>query len=319
MTAHISRLGAVGIGVEASAGTAVTPTHWLQFTKGPTVTDKYEYENIKTARGRVEASQDQKLMKTYGEGNIEVILDDITSVIPFGMILGSVASASASGSLYDHTITVNNSNTPKTATLVFDRVQDTRTFTNAVIEKLDIKVSDGFAEMTIAIKSRESATGTATESYSTVANFNFKDLSVKFGTDTAAAATATATPLSGVDLSIKRDVAMTYQTGQNYPQNFSYNTLEVTGNYSLLFTETATRDKYLNNTANAMILTFTNGNNSVKITLPKVLIKNWEADNSLDDTVVQTADFEAHYDTTALTSISAVIRNGTASYTNLTA
>jgi len=316
---HISRLGALGIGVEATAGTAVAATHWLQFTKGPTLTDKYEYENIKTARGRVEASQGQKLMKTYGEGNIEVILDDVTSVIPFGMILGSVASATAAGNLYDHTITVNNSNTPKTATVIFDRVQDTRQFANAVIEKLDIKVSDGFAEMTMALKSRESGTGSASESYATVANFNFKDLSVKFGVDVAAATSASPTPLSGLDLSIKRDVAMVYQTGQNYPQNFSYNTLEVTGNYSLLFDGVTDRDKYLANTANAMILTFTNGNNSVKITLPKVLIKNWDASNDIDKEVSQTADFEAHYDSTALTSISAVIRNATESYTNLTA
>lgn len=317
--AHISRLGAVGIGVEALAGTAVPATHWLQFTKGPTLTDKYEYENIKTARGRVEASQGQKLMKTYGEGNIEVILDDITSVIPFGMILGAVSSATAGVSIYDHTITVNNSNTPKTATVIFDRVTDTRTFTNAVIEKLDIKVSDGFAELTMALKSREGATGSASESYSTVANFNFKDLSVKFGVDVAAATSASATPLSGVDLSIKRDVAMIYQTGQNYPQNFVYNTLEVTGNYSLLFDSTTERDKYLANTANAMILTFTNGLNSVKITLPKVMIKNWDSSNDIDKEVSQTADFESHYDSTTATSISAVIRNTTASYTNLTA
>lgn len=315
--AHISRLGALGIGVEAIAGTPVAATHWLQFTKGPTLTDKYEYENIKSARGRVEASQGTKLMKTYGEGNVEVILDDITSVIPFGMILGSVSSASAGASIYDHTISVNNSNTPKTATVIYDRVTDTRTFTNAVIEKLDIKVADGFAEMTMALKSREGATGSASESYVTVANFNFKDLSVKFGVDVAGATSASPTPLSGVDLSIKRTVAMAYQTGQNYPQNFSYETLEVTGNYSLLFESTTERDKYLANTANAMILTFTNGANSVKITLPNVRLNNWSPSNDIDKEVSQSADFEAHYDTTAATSISAVIRNTVSSYLNL--
>lgn len=317
--AHIERLGAVGIGVEAVAGTAVTPTHWLQFASAPTLNDKYEYENITPARGRVEASQGQKLMKIYGEGNVEVILDDITSVIPFGLILGSVASASAGGGLYDHTITTNNTNTAKTATLVFDRVTDTRTFPNGILEQLDIKVSDGFAMMSMAFKSRESATGSAAESYTTVANFNFKDLAVQFGVDVAAATAASPTPLSGIDLSIKREVSMAFQTGQNYPQALSYKTLQVTGNYSLLFGATTDRDKYLANTANAMILTFTNGSNSVKITLPRVLISAWEPSNDLEDIVIQTADFSAHYDTTATKAISAVIRNTVSSYLNLSA
>lgn len=317
--AHNQRLGAVGIGVEATSGTAVTPTHWLQLSSAPTVTDKYEYQNVETARGRVEKSQTQKLMKTFGEGSLEVILDDTFSVIPFGLILGSVSSASASASLYDHTISVNNSNTPETATIVVDRVTDTRAFPYSVLEELSIKVADGFASLQMAFKSKESATGSASESYSTLNQFNFKELAVQFGATAAAAATATATPLSGVDLTITRGVETVFQTGSNSPAKLVYKVLEVAGNYSLLFESTANRDKYLENTANAMILTFTNGDNYVKITLPKVMISNWEVSNELEDLVSQTADFQAHYDSTAGSSISAVVRNTTSSYTNLSA
>lgn len=317
--AHNQRLGCLGIGVEATSGTAVTPTHWLQLSSAPSVNDKYEYQNVETARGRVEKTQAQKLMKTFGEGNVEVILDDTFSVIPFGLILGSVSSVSAGGSLYDHTITVNNSNTPKSATLVLDRVTDIRKFPYAVLEELSIKVSDGFAVLEMAFKSKESATGSATESYTTLNQFNFKELSVQFGATTAEAATASATPLSGVDLTITRGVETVFQTGSNSPVKIVHKVLEVSGNYSLLFEATTDRDKYMNNTANAMILTFTNGDNSIAITLPKVLISNWEVSNELEDLVSQTADFQAHYDATAGTSISVVVRNTTSSYTNLSA
>lgn len=319
MCAHISRLGAVGIGVEASAGTAVTPTHWVQVSGAPSVNDKYEYQNIETARGRVEKSQNQKLMKAYGEGSIEMILDETVSVIPLGMILGSVASASAGGSNYTHTITVNNSNTAKTATIVLDRVQDTRTFTNAVVTGLDLKVSDGFAEMKVAFKSKASGTGAASESYTTVTNFSFSEMTAKFGADVSAATSASATPLSGVDLSIKRDAEVVFETGSTTPTKIAYKTLETSGNYSLLFESSTDRDKYLANTANAMILTFTSGASVITITLPKVMLSNWSPSNSLDDIVSQTADFSAHYDSTTTYSISATVTNTTASYTNLTA
>jgi len=317
--AHNQRLGCVGIGVEATSGTAVTPTHWLQLSSAPSLSDKYEYQNVETARGRVEKSQTQKLMKTFGEGNLEVLLDDTFSVIPFGMILGSVVSATAGGSLYDHTITINNTNTAESATVVVDRVTDVRTFPYSVVEELSIKVSDSFATLSMALKSKESATGSATESYTTLNQFNFKELAVQFGATTASAATATATPLSGVDLTITRGVEPVFQTGANSPTKLVYKTLEVSGNYSLLFEATTDRDKYLANTANAMILTFTNGSNSVKITLPKVLISNWTPSNDLEDIVSQTADFQAHYDTSAGESIRAVIRNTTSSYLNLSA
>lgn len=249
-----------------------------------------------------------------------MILDETISVIPFGMILGSVASASAGGGKYDHTITINNSNTAKSATIAIDRVQDIRTFPYAVIKQLDIKVSDGFAILKMEIESKESATGTASDTYTTVTNFTFAELTAKFGADVTAANAASATPLSGVDLSIKRDVERVYQSGSTSPAKISYKTLEVSGNYSLLFEATTDRDKYLANTANALILTFTDASgNYIKITLPKIMISNWEPSNAIDDIVTQSADFTAHYDSTQTESIRAVIRNATSTYTNLSA
>ncbi len=316
--AHIQRRGGVGIGLEATPGTAVTPAYWLQVDGNPTIGDKFEFANIESARGRVEKSQGQKLMKKKGEGSVEMILDEVACVIPLAMILGSGVSASAGGGLYTHTLTIANSNTPKTGTIVLDRITDIRKFAGSVITGLELKVSDGFAMMKMDFVSNESATGAASESYSTVTNFSFKELAARFGTDVTAANAASATPLSGIDLAIKREAEIIYQTGSNSPAKIAYKTLETSGNYSLLFEATTDRDKYLNETANALILTFTDvDGNSIKITLPKIMINNWEPSNALNDIVTQTADFMAHYDATATESVRVVVTNDVASYTNL--
>ncbi|MHC1728063.1 MAG: phage tail tube protein [Syntrophobacteraceae bacterium] len=319
--AHNQRLGALGIGVEATAGTPVTPTHWLELSAPPTVKDNYQYEPITTARGRVEKSQGQKLMKKSGEGNLEVILDQTTSVIPFGMILGAVSSGAVSGGKYPHTITINNSNTAKTATLVLDRVVDIRRFSKCVLESLSLKVSDGFASLVMGFKGKASDTTTATESYTTITQFSFAELTAKFGADVAAATAAAATVLTGVGLEIKREVDMRFgPSGGNDPINLTYKTLEVTGDYSLLFESATEQAKYLANTANAMILTFTDASgNSIVITLPNVLLSNWESDNALEDTVIQSANFTAHYATATTESIRVVVTNTTATYLNLSA
>lgn len=316
--AHIQRRGSVGIGLEATPGTLVAPTHWLQVAAAPTVTDKFDFENIETARGRVEKTQGQKLMKKKAEGSLEVILDETSCVIPFAMILGAGSSASAGGGLYAHTITTGNTNVPKTASLVIDRVTDIRSFAYGVLTNLELKVSDGFAMLKMDFVSKESATGSASPSYSTVTNFSFKEMTAKFGTDVTAANAASATPLSGADLAIKREAEVIYQSGSNSPAKISYKTLEVSGNYSLLFEATTDRDKYLNETANTLILTFTDvDGNIVKITLGKINVSNWEPSNALDDIVTQTADFTAHYDATQTEAVRVVVTNDTASYTNL--
>lgn len=318
--AHIQRRGGVGIGLEAvgTPGTAVSPAYWLQVAGDPSVNDKYDFENIETARGRIEKSQGQKLMKKKAEGSIELIMDEIVSPMLFGLILGTNVSASAGGGLYTHTLTINNSNTPKTATLVLDRVVDVRTFAYTVLTGLELNVGDGFATMKLDFISKESATGTASESYSTVTNYSFKEMTAKFGVDVAAANSASATPLSGVKLSIKREAEPIFQSGSTTLVKIVQKTLETSGNYSLLFESTTDRDKYLNETANAMILTFTDTDgNIVKITMAKVLINNWEPSNSLNDIVAQTAEFVAHYDATQTESIRVVVTNDVATYTNL--
>lgn len=323
--AHIQRLGALGIGVEATAGTAVTPTHWIELTDAPDIMDMNEYENIESARGRVELSQGQKLMKKFAEGSMQMHLDTTTAVYPLGLILGSVASVSAGGGLYTHACTINNTNTPKTATVVLDRVTDVRVFANTVVEEVEIEVSDTFVTITSSIKAKHGVSGTATDTYTTIKRFAYNDVCAKFGADVAAAEIATPTPLTGATITLTRGVTMTHasqaQCGTNSaePEDFSHTTLEIEGEYSLLFRNVTDRDKYINDTQNAMILTCTNGTHSIKITLPNVRINNWEASNDIDDVVSQTAEFRAHYDATENTSVIAVVTNDTASYTNLSA
>jgi len=315
---HNQRRGAVGIGVEATPGTSVTPTDWLQLSTAPNLKDMVEYENIETARGRIEKSQGQKAMKKFGEGNLEVLLDAESAAIPLGLILGSTVSASAGASLYDHTSTIENTNTAKSATIVMDRVTDVRTFPYGVISELSIKVSDSFATLTMTFSSKKSATGTATDTYDEVVCMTFENLEAQFGTTVANAGSASATPLSGLDLTITRDVEKIFQSGDVEPTSLVYKTLSVAGNYSLLFDAVTNRDKYLNNTQNAGIFTFTDSSDKyIKITIPNLRIANWEASNDLDEIVTQTADFSGHYDYTQAEGIRAVVRNATASYTNL--
>lgn len=314
--AHSQRLGALGIGVEAIAGTYTAPTHWLQLAAAPTIKDLNEYENIETARGRIEKTQGQKLMREGSEGSLELHLDETVAPIPFGLVLGSLSSASAGGSLYDHTITINNTNTAKTASLTIDRVADVRQYPNSVLSQLNVSLSDGFVSLKLDFKGGKGATGTASDSYVEETNFAFHEMTAQFGATVSAAAAAAATPLSGFEMTVAREASPVYQSGSTEPVKIPQGPMEFSGNYSLLFEDTTEHEKYLNNTANAGVFTFTNGDNYIKITLPKINISNWEADNELDDIVTQTAEYGAHYDSIEGEGMRVVVRNATESYAN---
>lgn len=315
---HIQKLGHFGIGIEATAGTLVSPTYWLQLSDDPSVKDNYEYKNIETSRGRVETSQGQKIMRKSGEGDVQVHVDEEAAPLFIGLMLGSTVSASAGSGVYEHTITTANTNQAKTASLYLDRVVDQLKFPCSVLSELAIGVSEDFATFDLSFVSYPSASSTAeTPAYTEETHFAFHEMAVRFGADVAAAEAAEPTPLSEFELTLTREASPVFESNSSVARKIPRLGFTMEGTYSLVFKDTTQLNKYLNNTKNAMVVTFSTGNKFIKLILSNVLLSNHEPDNALDDLVVEEAEFGAHYDSTEGEGMRAVVRNNTASYTNL--
>ena len=101
----------VGMGIEATPGTAVAETIFLQHT-GFSMQAIVEKELFVSARGIRNQASNSMIKRKYSGGSISVIPNVINAPYLFALALGSVSSAAASGEtvVYEHTITVQNSN-----------------------------------------------------------------------------------------------------------------------------------------------------------------------------------------------------------------
>ena len=118
MTEFIGRRVSVGVGLETVRGTAVAPTYWyrhlsLDFSRKTTAIQN------ESAMGRVEKINDSAVVSQWAEGQLEGKVTDIGVGFLLANVFGQVASAAKSGdtTVYEHTFSIGQSQTPPTLTI----------------------------------------------------------------------------------------------------------------------------------------------------------------------------------------------------------
>lgn len=134
-------------------------------------------------------------------------------------------------------------------------------------------------------------------------------MTAKFGTNLTTAAAGSATPLKAFSLNIKNNVQIdeAFLSGSNdiVAGGLVSGRLQMTGSYTLHFSDTVELAKYRANTLNALIVAFTGANIGVvptpeliKISLGRLVLTKPPVVVKLDNLVVLTQDFEVTYDAT---------------------
>lgn len=314
----------IGMGIEAiaSPGTAVAETiflPWAEFSM-QAVAEKALFNS---SRGKRNMSSNSMIRRKYGQGSIGVIPNVKNAPYFFVLALGSLstaANADASGLVYDHTITVQNANaTMKTATLTVDdgSIQTTQ-YLNTVCDALSIEVSDEYAKMTAELIGQFPGTDTQSVAYTSETEMAYHNLTVKFGTSLSNAASNSATPLKSFKLDIKNNVQLdeAFLSGSNEITDGALvaGALQVTGSYSLHFSDTTELAKYKANTKNACIASFqgaaigTAETEEIKINLGKLVLTAPPVEYNIDGLLILTQEFELEYGATD-GDISVVVTN----------
>lgn len=302
----------IGIGVEATAGTAVATTgylKWDSFTMQG-ISDKV---SLSSARGIRNKTSNSIVAKQYGKGDIE--FSPTVESMPYAMrlFMGSLSSAAHAGetTVYDHTMTVQNANASmKTATLIVSEgaVQIER-YANTVVDTFDLTVEKDLAKCKIGLISGYPDTSTMTTSYTRDTLFSRNQMTVKFGTSLTAAASASATPLVAFTLSGNNNVQFedAFLSGSASPVagGFIAGPLEIKGSYTLQFSDTVELAKYKANTLNAAIVTLAGANigvvptpEAITFKIGKMVLTKAPLEYNLDGVVYVKQEFVAEYDAT---------------------
>lgn len=322
----------VGVGIESVAGTGVNASKYLPFVTC-TLRGIHEAMEDEAAKGVRERVWGSIVGKKRGEGDIEIYVDVSNAPYLLYPALGTMTNNTNSvpAGVYNHVITRKTGSTPKTLSILYNDTQDTRKFTYATINSLELSVSDGLATISANILSKFPTTGTASLSITEERILAFKDYTIKFGSGAtgtaalAAAAAATATKVRNFNLKINNNAEAVYQSGDASCQDVAVGQFEVEGDYTLFYENTTDRVHYetlLNGSdpVRAMIVTFTGdtiGGSStemIEIRIPNFHLKERTIDTALAGFITENPSFVAEYDPTELLSIKVTIRNEVASY-----
>lgn len=314
----------VGIGIEATAGTAVAATYFPNWTELSLqgVSEKSMFEG---QRGVRNMSSNSMIKRRYSKGAISVVPTVKIAPLLFYLALGSKSTAGPSDSAYTHTFTVQNANASmKTATIIVERGGEvTERFAGCVVSQLTLDVSDDYGKLSANIIGGFPDTSTLTESYATETEFAYHQLVVKFGDNLTDAASASATPLKAFNLVIDNQVDEdnAYLFGANTPTagGFSAGRLKITGSYTLPMNGTGEIDAYKVNTKNALIATFTgaligtSSLESITINLGRLVLTGNPIQVNLNGLTMIQQSFQVEYDATDK-ECSVVVVNNVASY-----
>lgn len=310
----------VGLGIEsyAAPGTAVAETTfipWLEFSMQGIA----EKSHLISARGIRNTSSNSMIKRKYAQGSFSFVPNVKNMPYALSLALGGVASSGVSDSAYTHTFTVNNTNaTPRTATVTVEEgAIQTAQYVNCVCNSLNFEVSDDYAKTTIELIGKFPSTDTISESFSTETEFAYHQYTAKFGTSLSNAAGQTATPLKSFSLNINNNVQLdeAFLSGSNEVAagGFVNGRLEITGSYSLHFSDTTELAKYKANTKNAMIVTFegaligATSKETIQFKLGKLVLTKAPVEYNLDGLLILTQEFTVEYDATDLEMTAVVI------------
>lgn len=320
---NIGRKGWVNIALESTAGVPVAPSSdYIPFLEC-SLKEKMTPIPELSARGlRDEQGENSQIGKKWGEGDLKVNLDPKIAPYLLGMAMGDFGTpVSEGGGVYTHTFARNSSNTPKTASIIFDRITDRQLFPYVVVNSLEVSFSDGFAELSANIMSRFPA-ASVSGSLSTVSGtlFTFRDAQIRMGADLTAAAAATPLKVKEFKITIENNAEQIYVIGNNDTDSIAVKNFGINGSLSLQFDSTTQRDIFRNLTKKAMIVTLTgngigNGlSEFVKFRIAKLRFEDYSPEIPIDDLITEGIDWVGEYSSGDAKTLDIQIRNQKSSY-----
>jgi hypothetical protein len=317
-----------GIAKEGTRGTATTPAYWIPKIDF-SVENKPTYQSLDDSFGRIEDSDDQKLVMTGAEGNIVGRI----GVSSFGLLLLALFGTDTpapNGASYDHVFTVANNNQHPSLTIEMKNPQQQLAFTLAMLDSLEIRCEAGkVVEFTGSFKSKAGVAATHTPSYITTDyEFLMKHLSLKIaalsagGYNAAGITSATALAVKSFTMKPVKNIERNDTFGSLDPSDINNKSFAFEGTIVLQYADTVFKALVDAGTPYCMAFDAKDTddilsgalNPELKILFNKVYFTSFAKSTSRNDIVTQTITFKAVYNLVDSKMIQATLTNNVATY-----
>lgn len=320
MSLNIGRKGWIGVALESTPGVPETIDDYVPFTEN-TLQGRHEPIPNEAAYGVREKTFDSVEGKKFSDGAIGINCDH-TNVGYFLIgALGSNSPSNVAGSVYDHTITRNNSNTPQTMTITQDRGTDRQYYRNVAVKTMEFSVADALVEAKATLLGKFPVT-TTSGSLTTASGsvYSFADAHFAFAASVAAAASADNLKPHDFKLTLENNTTAQFRHGDNEPDSIDHGEFEAMAEGTLYFESVTQRDAYYNNSKRAGAFKLTGVGlgggyfGTLTFNMYRTHVNSHELETGLADFYAEKFEVMCDYDNANSKSIDAVLRNTKSSY-----
>lgn len=318
----IGRQVAVGIGREATRGTADAIDYWLPWMEA-TIETRIERALNESSIARIEDSDGADIVSKWGEGTIKGKMKDES----FGLLLLSLFGADTpslvEAGVYDHLYSVDQTVQHDSLTIAVKDSNLDECYPNAVIDniKLDAELGN-YVMMEAAFMSKPDESDSNTVSISAERDFvpqmcEFKHASAQAGLDGASAVS-----IRNFSMEIQSNVMREDVLGSVSPNDILNQQFIVEGSVTLIHNGTTFEDLQNNDTYQALRFDITHtdtigaaSNPRLRIDLYRAKIFDYERSLSQNEIIEESFSFKAYYSIADSKMIDLTLRNEVASYT----
>lgn len=326
MANFIGRRVGVGFGVEATRGTPVAPTYFFRQT-ALDFSRKVKSIEDKSAMYRMEDSVGSAITEQWGEGKLDGNVGDLGIGYLLANIFGANPVDAAHGTettVYDHTYSIAQTNTPLTHTIARVDANSSRRHAFGTFKdlELDCKVGE-WVSVTSNIIADKGVTSTDNPVYVEENRFTSKHINVKLAASQAGLAAAATIKGSNLKVKIDRKSAPYYGFNGVDPANYFAESYTLTGEVDLTYDDQTYENLYYNNTqqylqvaiVNTDVTIGTASNPTLTLNMPQAKITGWTMTNALDTVVEQHLIFTMELNVAAGMAVQAILTNTKANYT----
>ena len=311
----------VGYAKETVRGTYAAPTYWEK--QASLVLDEdVEIALDSNAFGSIEDAQDQHITNKWVKGEVTANVKDKSFGLLTGLTLGTdtpAAQGAPNAAVYDHVITVLESNQHPSFSVGFIDPVASYGFTNCMVDSLALDYELGkFFNYKLGFLGQAGATQSPTASYVTENYFLPQHGTFKQASLVSGLAGASATTIKKFALNIKKNIERDSVLGSIAPSDFLNKQLEVTGDLEAYFQNEADfKTNFLADTSQAMLLNVinsdvtlaTSSHPQVQFQISKTKFISLGRDMGINNIVKQKVAFKALYDSVTTSMLKATISN----------
>lgn len=327
MTRIIGRLGSIGIGVEATRGTAVAPTFWVPVT-GKDFDDKVDYIDNDSGMGNIVEKNDAIVNHKWGEGGYDGKIFDRSVGAELVALFGQapVSTQRAATGVYDHVFNLAQNNQHNSLSLSYKDANESLRWAMAMLNSWNLEgATDNYVRRTAQYISKKATTGVSqTAAYTEENEFGPSDISFVLGTKDSLTSLDAASSIgaTGGSIEISKNAEAQYKLGNNEPDDIVNKQFAVTGTVDLYMDDTtyktlvnaggqvSLRCKLLNTA-----IDLGSGHNpGLNIDLPRVKLGEFSGSFDNNDVRTQTISFEGLFSLTEAKAIQAKLTNRQVSY-----